>query len=71
MFNQQELQILIGGIEEPVDVEDLMQNAVYGGVYDTDHVVIQRFWKVGSPYSSATRSPKIRQTLWTIALPYQ
>lgn len=50
MFNQQELQILIGGIEEPVDVNDLMQNAVYGGVYDTDHVVIQRFWKASSHY---------------------
>ena len=45
MFNQQELQILISGTEDPVDMDDLMQNCIYGGVYDSDHVVIQRFWK--------------------------
>lgn len=46
MFNQQELQILIGGVEEPVDIEDLRQNSVYGGVYDDSHQTIQLFWKV-------------------------
>jgi ubiquitin-protein ligase E3 C len=46
MFNQQELQILIGGVEDPVDVDNLMRNCVYGGVYDESHATIQRFWKV-------------------------
>jgi len=46
MFNQQELQVLISGTEEPVDIDDLMHNCMYGGVYDSDHVVVQRFWKV-------------------------
>ena len=55
MFNQQELQILIGGVEEPVDVDDLMKNTQYGGVYDGDHAAIQRFWRV-----SSCTSPLIR-----------
>jgi hypothetical protein len=46
MFNQQELQILIGGVEEPVDVDNLMRSCIYGGVYDESHPTIQRFWKV-------------------------
>jgi ubiquitin-protein ligase E3 C len=48
MFNQKELQVLIGGTEEPVDIDDLMQNCAYGGVYDSDHAVVQRFWKVNT-----------------------
>lgn len=53
MFNQQELQILIGGVEEPVDVDDLMRNSVYGGVFDESHATIQRFWKVSPIVSSS------------------
>jgi hypothetical protein len=46
MFNQKELRILIGGIEEPVDVDDLQKCAVYGGLYDENHDTIKMFWKV-------------------------
>ena len=46
MFNQQELQILISGTEEPVDVDDLRRNTVYGGAYDENHEVMQGFWRV-------------------------
>lgn len=61
MFNQQELQVLIGGTEEPVDIDDLMQNCIYGGVYDSDHAVVQRFWKARAcSVACVTRS----DTVW-------
>ncbi|KAJ7227472.1 HECT-domain-containing protein [Mycena pura] len=46
MFNQQELQILIGGTDSPVDVDDLQGNTQYGGVFDSNHATIIAFWKV-------------------------
>lgn len=46
MFNQQELQILIGGTEEPVNVDDLRDNTVYGGSFNEEHPTVTAFWKV-------------------------
>jgi ubiquitin-protein ligase E3 C len=46
MFNQQELQILLGGVNAPVDVQDLRAHTQYGGLYDNDEPTIQAFWKV-------------------------
>lgn len=46
MFNQQEVQILIGGIDSPINLEDLQQNTHYGGLYDEKHETIIAFWKV-------------------------
>lgn len=46
MFNQQELQILLGGVDTPIDVEDLRQHTNYGGLYDDHETTIQLFWKV-------------------------
>jgi ubiquitin-protein ligase E3 C len=46
MFNQQELQMLIGGTPDPIDLDDLRTNVVYGGLYDEAHEVIRTFWKV-------------------------
>ncbi|KAH7342765.1 hypothetical protein BKA65DRAFT_552383 [Rhexocercosporidium sp. MPI-PUGE-AT-0058] len=51
MFNQSELQTLIGGDSSEVDVEDLRRNTQYGGVYQIgddgqEHDTIKLFWKV-------------------------
>jgi len=51
MFNQSELQTLVGGGDSPIDVADLRRNTVYGGLYvigddGVEHPVIQIFWKV-------------------------
>jgi ubiquitin-protein ligase E3 C len=46
MFNQQELQILLGGTNSPIDLDDLRTNTKYGGVYDENDLTIQFFWKV-------------------------
>lgn len=46
MFNQQELQVLIGGTEEPIDIDDLRRNTVYGGLYGESHETVEMFWRV-------------------------
>ena len=46
MFNQQELQILLGGVNAPVDLDDLRKHTNYGGLYDNEEPTIQAFWRV-------------------------
>ena len=51
MFNQSELQTLVGGGDSPIDVADLRRNTVYGGLYvigndGREHPVVLNFWKV-------------------------
>jgi ubiquitin-protein ligase E3 C len=51
MFNQSELQTLIGGASAGIDVQDLRRNTLYGGTYvigtdGQEHPSIQLFWRV-------------------------
>jgi|SRR6266404_6694441 len=58
MFNQQELQVLLGGVNTPVDLDDLRRNTNYGGLYSNEEPTIRNFWKVGldkSPSLSKAR----------------
>lgn len=60
MFNQQELQILLGGVDSPIDVEDLRANTQYGGLYDDHHLTIQLFWEVVNELSHEDRRKLLR-----------
>lgn len=46
MFNEHELQVLISGSLEGMNVDDLRSNANYAGGYNEDHPVIEMFWDV-------------------------
>lgn len=51
MFNQSELQRLVGGDSSEIDVEDLRSNTIYSGLYaigddGQEHDTIKMFWKV-------------------------
>lgn len=51
MFNQSELQTLIGGDSSELDIEDLRRNTEYGGTYilgddRQEHQTVQFFWQV-------------------------
>lgn len=51
MFNQSELQRLVGGDSSEIDVEDLRRNTFYSGLYEIgddgeEHPVIKMFWEV-------------------------
>ncbi|KAJ2931954.1 hypothetical protein H1R20_g5141, partial [Candolleomyces eurysporus] len=60
MFNQQEVQILIGGVNAPIDLDDLRQNTNYGGLYDDRHPVIVAFWKVVEGFDQEQRRALLR-----------
>lgn len=60
MFNQQEVQILIGGVNSPIDLDDLRRNTNYGGLYDDEHPVIQAFWKVVNTFDQEQRRQLLR-----------
>lgn len=60
MFNQIELQTLIGGTSSSIDVDDLRRNTQYGGLYvrgddPQDHPTIQIFWRVMESLSDKER----------------
>ncbi|EJC97865.1 HECT-domain-containing protein [Fomitiporia mediterranea MF3/22] len=59
MFNQQELQILIGGVNAPIDLDDLRKNTNYGGFKDDDPV-IEAFWRVVSSFDQEQRRMLLR-----------
>lgn len=60
MFNQQELQILLGGVDTPIDLEDLRQHTNYGGLYDDHAPTIQLFWKVADSFDQEQRRKLLR-----------
>ncbi|KZF24888.1 IQ and HECT domain protein [Xylona heveae TC161] len=60
MFNQSELQTLVGGASAEIDVFDLRRNTLYGGVYtigddNLEHPSVQLFWQVMQSLSDAER----------------
>ncbi|KAF8182521.1 HECT-domain-containing protein [Pholiota molesta] len=60
MFNQQEVQILIGGVNSPIDLDDLRHNTNYGGLYDDAHPVIVTFWQVVNSFDQEQRRALLR-----------
>lgn len=51
MFNQGELQNLVGGAASSINIEDLRRNTIYGGLYvigddGLEHPCVQLFWNV-------------------------
>jgi ubiquitin-protein ligase E3 C len=60
MFNQSELQRLVGGDSTPIDIEDLRRNTIYSGLYEIgddneEHPTIKLFWKVLGDFTDAQR----------------
>ncbi|CAN6467252.1 unnamed protein product [Victoria cruziana] len=51
MFNEHELQLLISGSLDGMDVDDLCSTAHYAGGYHEKHPVIEMFWEVLKGFS--------------------
>ncbi|XVF62396.1 hypothetical protein PTKIN_Ptkin09bG0004200 [Pterospermum kingtungense] len=51
MFNEHELQLLISGSLDSLDVDDLRRHTNYAGAYHADHYVIDMFWEVLKSFS--------------------
>ena len=60
MFNQQELQILLGGVNSPIDVADLRAHTQYGGLYDDHEPTIDMFWRVVESLTQDQRRALLR-----------
>ncbi|XP_014508992.1 E3 ubiquitin-protein ligase UPL6 isoform X3 [Vigna radiata var. radiata] len=55
MFNEQELQLLISGSVDSLDIDDLRLHTNYAGDYRSDHYVIEMFWEVLKGFSLENR----------------
>ncbi|THG96608.1 hypothetical protein EW026_g5256 [Hermanssonia centrifuga] len=60
MFNQQELQILLGGVNSPIDLDDLRSHTQYGGLYGDHEPTIQIFWRVVQSFNQDQRRGLLR-----------
>jgi ubiquitin-protein ligase E3 C len=60
MFNQQELQILLGGIDSPIDLQDLRAHTKYGSSYGDKEPTIQAFWKVVGSFNQEQKRGLLR-----------
>ncbi|KAJ3194083.1 hypothetical protein HK101_003548 [Irineochytrium annulatum] len=71
IFNQQELQILLGGASVPIDLNDLRDNVTYGGDFHDRHPTMVLFWDVVDKFTEEEKGklikPPMRATY--IALP--
>jgi ubiquitin-protein ligase E3 C len=74
MFNQSELQTLIGGDSSEIDVEDLRHNTSYGGIYvigddGLEHPTIQLFWRVMKELDDSDRRKVLKYVTSTPRAP--
>ncbi|KAH9925375.1 HECT-domain-containing protein [Epithele typhae] len=60
MFNQQELQILLGGVNSPIDLDDLRAHTQYGGLYSDHEPTIELFWQVVNTLTQEERRKLLR-----------
>ncbi|KAJ6432119.1 hypothetical protein OIU84_019387 [Salix udensis] len=51
MFNEHELQLLISGSLDSLDIDDLRMHTNYAGGYHSEHFVIEMFWEVLKGFS--------------------
>ena len=74
MFNQSELQTLVGGDSSEIDVSDLRRNTHYGGVYvigddNEEHPTIAMFWEVLKDFSDTDRRKVLKYVTSTPRAP--
>lgn len=74
MFNQSELQTLIGGDSSEIDVADLRRNTLYGGVYvigddGQEHPTVRMFWEVMQAFSDVDRRKVLKYVTSTPRAP--
>ncbi|XP_020230204.1 E3 ubiquitin-protein ligase UPL6 isoform X2 [Cajanus cajan] len=55
MFNEHELQLLISGSLDSLDIDDLRLHTNYAGGYQSEHHVIETFWEVLKGFSLENR----------------
>ncbi|OTB01915.1 hypothetical protein M426DRAFT_63280 [Hypoxylon sp. CI-4A] len=74
MFNQSELQRLVGGDSSEIDVEDLRRNTQYSGLYSVgndglEHPTVQMFWQVMREFRDSERREVLKYVTSTPRAP--
>ncbi|KAM0508827.1 hypothetical protein ACHAPW_003714 [Verticillium nonalfalfae] len=74
MFNQTELQRLVGGDSSEISIDDLRDNTNYSGLYvigddGEEHPTIQLFWKVVRGFTDAQRRDLLKYVTSTPRAP--
>ena len=52
MFNEEELQMLVSGSREALDLRDLQANVAYSGGYSIEHPVIVWLWETLASFTA-------------------
>ena len=60
MFAPAELQLLLGGSDAPLDVDDWQAHATYSGGYHADHPIIRALWDVLREFEAAQRAATLK-----------
>ena len=60
LFSAAELQLLLGGSDAPLDVDDWQAHAVYAGGYHPDHPVVTAFWATLRGFSPDQRAATLK-----------
>ncbi|KAG5896718.1 hypothetical protein JTB14_014594 [Gonioctena quinquepunctata] len=60
LFSHKELQVIIGGDTQEIDLSDLIAHTVYGGEFTADHPTIVLFWKILHRFSDVQRKQLLK-----------
>ncbi|KAJ8961181.1 hypothetical protein NQ318_008862 [Aromia moschata] len=60
LFNHKELQVIIGGDTQEIDLSDLRAHTVYGGEFTTDHPTVILFWKIVHKFTDTQRKQLLK-----------
>ncbi|KAF5304497.1 hypothetical protein FQA39_LY09693 [Lamprigera yunnana] len=60
LFNHLELQVIIGGDTQEMDIEDLKAHTSYGGEFTVDHPTIILFWKIVETFTDTQKKQLLK-----------
>lgn len=60
LFNHRELQIIIGGDMQEMDINDLKNHTAYGGDFTAEHPTILIFWKIVESFTDAQKKQLLK-----------
>ncbi|KAK9869663.1 hypothetical protein WA026_003411 [Henosepilachna vigintioctopunctata] len=60
LFNHNELQVIIGGDTQEIDLKDLRSHTSYGGEFTADHETILLFWKILYEFTDTQRKQLLK-----------
>ncbi|KAL3283640.1 hypothetical protein HHI36_006779 [Cryptolaemus montrouzieri] len=60
LFNHNELQVIIGGDTQEINLKDLRAHTAYGGEFTADHETILLFWKILYDFNDTQRKQLLK-----------